>query len=228
MKFSIIVPTFNEKNIIEQLHQSLCPLIEGETDSVEIILTDGHSEDGTAGIAAGFGWITIDGERGRGRQMNAGAARARGEVLIFLHADTCLPVSALPMIRSALSDPETVGGNFRLKFAGKSREAEWLTRIYPLLRLGGMCYGDSGFFIRREIFTTIGGFRDYPLFEDCDLYRRLSRTGRFRTLPGVATTSSRRFEGRFLRTLRLWVTLQCLYWLGVSPHRLGKFYRAYR
>jgi rSAM/selenodomain-associated transferase 2 len=228
MKFSIIIPTFNEKNILSELRSSLRPLVESGTGGVEVILSDGHSEDGTPEIAASYGWRTIGGERGRGRQMNAGAALAQGEILVFLHADTQLPAAALTMISGALRDPRVVGGNFKLKFAGKSREAAWLTRIYPLLRLGGMCYGDSGFFIRREIFTAIGGFRDYPIFEDCDLYRRVSRIGEFRTLSGAATTSSRRFEGRFLRTLLLWITLQCLYWLGISPHRLGKFYRACR
>lgn len=228
MKFSIVIPTFNEKNILGELHESLRSLVESDRGSVEIIVTDGHSEDETAEVAASYGWRTIRAARGRGSQMNAGAAQARGEILIFLHADTRLPKTALPMIGAALRDPGTVGGNFKLKFAGKSREAEWLTCIYPFLRLGGMCYGDSGFFIRREIFSAIGGFRDYPIFEDCDLFRRVSRTGRFETLPGVATTSSRRFEGRFLRTLLLWVILQSLYWLGISPHHLGKFYRACR
>ena len=228
MKFSIVIPTFNEKNMMGELHESLQSLVESGQDSVEVIVTDGHSEDETVEIAASYGWRTIRAARGRGGQMNAGAARARGEILIFLHADTRLPETALPLIRAALHNPGTVGGNFKLKFAGMSREAGWLTSIYPFLRLGGMCYGDSGLFIRREIFSSIGGFRDYPIFEDCDLFRRVSRTGRFETLPGVATTSSRRFEGRFLRTLLLWVTLQTLYWVGISPHRLGRFYRACR
>ena len=91
-----------------------------------------------------------------------------------------------------------------------------------------MCYGDSGFFIRREVFEAVGGFRDYPIFEDCDLYRRMRSHGRFVRLEESATTSSRRFEGRFFRTLALWIFLQVLYWLGVSPRRLGDLYRAHR
>lgn len=232
MRFSIIIPTFNEREGLDSLHKSLERVIESSLhqghSSTEVIVADGGSDDGTSAIASSYGWRTLNARRGRGSQMNAGGAVARGEILIFLHADTHLPPGAGAAIGEALKNGSVIGGNFSLKFAGSSREARWLTRIYPLLRLGGMCYGDSGFFIRRETFTRIGGFRDYPIFEDCDIYRRLRQIGEFRTLPLAATTSSRRFEGRFIRTLLLWMTLQCLYWLGVSPQRLGRLYRARR
>ena len=224
MKFSIIIPTLNEEKILVRQWESLK---EFGVDA-EIIVADGGSSDGTLAIARRMGWEVVEAAKGRGQQMNAGAAIASAPVLIFLHADTILPVEASELISQALNDSEVVGGNFRLKFDGNRWESRWLTRIYPLLRLGGMCYGDSGFFLRREIFERVGGFRDYPIFEDSDLYRRIGRLGRFRMVDGVAKTSSRRFEGRFWRTLLLWVVLQILYWSGVPPRRLAEFYRVVR
>lgn len=113
-------------------------------------------------------------------------------------------------------------------FDGGTREAWLLTRIYPLLRLGGMCYGDSAIFIRRSVFERLGGYSDYPIFEDCDLYRRMRRVGKFVRLPALAVTSSRRFEGRFVRTFALWAMMQVLYWLGVDPNRLNRWYKPLR
>ncbi|MGH9800421.1 MAG: TIGR04283 family arsenosugar biosynthesis glycosyltransferase, partial [Blastocatellia bacterium] len=90
------------------------------------------------------------------------------------------------------------------------------------------CYGDSAIFVRRRVFEQLGGYRDYPIFEDCDLYRRMRRVGKFVRLPAAAVTSSRRFEGRFTRTFALWMTMQVLYWLGVDPHRLNRWYKPLR
>lgn len=224
MYFSIIIPTLNESSTIDELAESLSGL-EGD---FEVIVADGGSSDGTDGMAKRYGWRVIQSPRGRGQQMNCGAAPAAGEVLLFLHADTRLPVDALTMIQRMLADAQVSGGNFNLRFSGASREARLLTRIYPLLRLGGMCYGDSAIFVRREIFSKTGGYRDFPLFEDVDLYRRIKRTGKFVRIPAYAITSSRRFEGRFIRTFALWSLLQVLYWLGVSPCRLNRLYRPLR
>jgi GT2 family glycosyltransferase len=160
--------------------------------------------------------------------MNAGAALTRGETLLFLHADTCLPENALELIETAMQAPEVCGGNFSLRFAGATLSARALTRIYPLLRWLGLVYGDSAIFVRRRAFEAIGGYREVPLFEDCDLYQRLRRKGRFVRLQASAITSSRRFEGRFLRTFAFWAMMQVLYWLGVAPHRLARMYRIAR
>ena len=91
-----------------------------------------------------------------------------------------------------------------------------------------MCYGDSAIFVRREIFEELGGYRDYAIFEDCDLFRRLRRRGKFIRLQAKAVTSSRRFEGRFIRTFALWSVMQALYWLGVHPNLLNRLYRPLR
>ncbi len=221
---SIIIPTLHEATTIRRMAGAWRHLAR----EAEVIIADGGSADQTVAIAHECGLRVINAPRGRGSQMNAGARMASGEVFLFLHADTRLPAGALKLIAAALEDDDVCGGHFSLLFDGETWGARALTRLYPLLRLGGMCYGDSGFFVRRSAFATLGGFREIPLFEDCDLYRRLRRLGRFVRLKEKATTSSRRFEHRFLRTFALWAMLQVLYWLGVDPHRLNRLYRPAR
>lgn len=194
----------------------------------EVIVADGGSLDETPALAREAGFRVVDSVRGRGQQMNAGAREASGEILVFLHADTCIPENALAEIERSLSDPKVCGGNFSLIFDGTSWESRALTVIYPFLRLGGMCYGDSAIFVRRSVFEELKGYKDYPLFEDCELYQRMRRVGRFVRLPQNATTSSRRFQGRFLRTFALWSLLQSLYWIGVHPVRLNRLYKQAR
>jgi GT2 family glycosyltransferase len=167
--------------------------------------------------------------RGRGAQQKAAASRASGDVLWFLHADTIPGTGALEAIRSCLEDKTVAGGNFSLCFDGDRRSAHQLTEIYPWLRLLGLCYGDSGIFVRRSIYEKAGGFRDLPLFEDVDLVRRIRGVGAFRMLAEKLTTSSRRFENRnFALMFAEWTALQVLFWAGVSPHRLARFYKCIR
>jgi rSAM/selenodomain-associated transferase 2 len=220
MLISIIIPTLNEERIIRELAVSIA----GLPGNFEVIIVDGGSEDRTLELADECGLRAITAPRGRGTQMNAGAAGASGDVLLFLHADTRLPVDAFRQIELSLQDSRVSGGNFSLSFDGGTRAAKILTIIYPLLRLGGMCYGDSAIFTRRNIFESLGGYRDYPIFEDLDLYRRLNRAGKFKKLKATAITSSRRFEGRFIRTFTLWSILQLLYWFGVDPRKLYRIY----
>lgn len=224
MLISIIIPTLNEKATMRDLAASL-GWLRGE---FEVIVCDGGSVDETVEIARECGLRVITAPRGRGRQMNAGARAARGEALLFLHADTRLPEDALLLVAEALGAVKNCGGNFNLVFDGKTWESHVLTWIYPFLRLGGMCYGDSAIFIRREVFERLGGYSNYPIFEDCDLYRRMRRIGRFAQLPECATTSSRRFEGKFIRTFALWSLMQVLYWVGIDPNRLDRLYKPLR
>jgi rSAM/selenodomain-associated transferase 2 len=221
---SIIIPTLNEATTMRDLAASLGRL-RGE---FEVIVCDGGSADATVEMARQCGLRVIEAPRGRGPQMNAGAQLAKGETLLFLHADTRLPEDAPALIARALADEEVCGGNFSLIFGGGSRGARLLTRIYPLLRLGGMLYGDSAIFVRRAVFDRLGGYREFPIFEDCDLYRRMRRIGKFARLNARATTSSRRFEGRFIRTFALWSLMQVLYWLGVNPNLLNRLYKPLR
>ncbi|HEX4167035.1 MAG TPA: TIGR04283 family arsenosugar biosynthesis glycosyltransferase [Bryobacteraceae bacterium] len=222
MRISIIVPALNEQECITATLRSL-QLLEGEK---EIIVVDGGSRDETASLALAAGATVLAAPAGRGGQMHAGALAAAGDVFWFVHADTMPPPHALNEIRARLKDPSIAGGNFGLLFDGSSRSARQLTAIYPLLRLMGLCYGDSGIFVRREVYQQIGGFRPLALFEDLDLLRRLRRTGRFVHLPSKILTSSRRFEQRNFAAMWLhWTTLQVLYWCGISPNWLARRYR---
>jgi GT2 family glycosyltransferase len=161
--------------------------------------------------------------------MHAGACAARGRVLWFVHADTRPSVGCAARIEEASRDPSVVAGNFDVFFDGDTRAARFLTWLYPRLRRLGLRYGDSAIFVRREAYERVGGFRAFPVFEDLDLMRRLRKAGRVAHLPAVVTTSSRRFEGRsFLLTFARWSLLQMLYWLGVSPHTLGRLYAPVR
>jgi rSAM/selenodomain-associated transferase 2 len=222
---SIIIPALNEAGAIGETLDAAARV----GDEVEVIVVDGGSADGTAEVARAHGARVVTSARGRGAQMNAGALAARGDVLWFLHADTLAPADAAVCIARTLADPRAVGGNFRIRFDGDSGAARFLTWLYPRLRLLGLAYGDSGFFVRRAAYERAGGFKPFPIFEDLDLLRALWRQGRFVQAEACVVTSSRRFEGRsFVLTFARWSLLQCLYWLGVSPHTLARLYASVR
>lgn len=222
---SIIIPALDEAGAIGATLEAAAR-VKGD---VEVIVVDGGSADGTADAARARGARVITSARGRGAQMHAGALAARGEVLWFLHADTLAPADAAECIARALLTPGAVGGNFRVRFDGDSSSARFLTWLYPRLRLLGLAYGDSGFFVRRAAYERAGGFKPFPVFEDLDLLRALWRQGRFVQADACVVTSSRRFEGRsFALTFARWSLLQVLYWLGVSPHTLARLYAPVR
>ena len=222
---SIIVPTLNEAHSIGPTLDALADCARG----AEVIVADGGSEEGTVEIARGRGAKVVAAGRGRGLQMHAGACAARGVALWFVHADTRPAADCAARIEEALRDPSVVAGNFDIFFDGDTRAARFLTWLYPQLRRLGLCYGDSAIFVRRETYERVGGFRSFPVFEDLDLVRRLREVGRVAHLPAAVTTSSRRFEGRnFALTFARWSFLQLLYWLGVSPHALGRLYAPVR
>ena len=221
MRVSIIVPTLNEEAHIVETIRSL----ERLSGKREIIVVDGGSTDQTVALASARNVRVVRAPQGRGLQMHIGALEARGDVLWFIHADTIPSPTALEHIRNSLETKSTVGGNFDLLFDGPSRAARQLTAIYPLLRVLGLCYGDSGIFVRQDVYHQIGGFQALPVFEDLDLLRRLRRVGRFVHVNCRIVTSSRRFEHRNFALVWLrWTTLQLLYWCGVSPSRLARWY----
>ncbi len=222
MLVTIVIPALNEEEIIASTIRALQSL----DGSKEIVVVDGGSADQTAAIARSCGIRVIEAPPGRGQQMRAGAIGAEGDVLWFVHADTFPPECALHAIRDALADPSVVGGNMGVTFDGPSRAARCMTAIYPWLRVLRLCYGDSGIFVRREVYERLGGFRPVALFEDLDLLRRLRRAGRFVHLQPCMITSSRRFERRnFASMWAQWTALQVLYWCGVPPDTLARYYR---
>lgn len=221
LALSIIIPTLDEERSIGATLDALAR----EAEGVEVIVVDGGSGDGTIELVRSRGVKLIESGRGRGRQLDAGARAASGRALWFLHADTLPSAGFAKAIEEALRDSSVVAGNFDVYFDGGSRAARFLTWLYPQLRKLGLCYGDSGIFVRREAYRRVGGFRDFPIFEDLDLVRRLGKLGRVAHLRARVTTSSRRFEGRsFTLTFARWSFLQALYWLGFSPHTLARMY----
>lgn len=224
-RISVIVPTLNEARTLDATLDVLTQL----PGVVEVIVVDGGSVDKTVPIARRHGVRLLHAERGRGRQMHAGAQAARGDVFWFVHADTHPPPDAATEIETALARVNVSGGCFAVRFDSGSRQARFLERLYARLRRLGLCYGDATLFVRRGDYQRAGGFRPIPLFEDLELAGRLRQRGRFVCLKAAVVTSARRFEGRrFVPVLIWWMILQLLYWVGVSPHALARMYAPIR
>jgi len=220
---SIIIPVLNESQHLTVLLPALLRACPG----AEVIVADGGSTDDTRAVVARQPAARlVEGARGRARQMNAGAAVARGDVLLFLHADTWLPGGAPLAISVALRDPAVVYGRFDVRFDNP----RWPFRLIACLmnarsRLSGICTGDQAIFVRRQAFDRLGGFPDIPLMEDVAFARRLKRAGRLAGLRTRVTTAARKWEREgILRTILLMWALRFLYFVGVSPARLHAWY----
>lgn len=223
--FSIVIPVLNEGDrinaLIEHLHN------QGFESSYEIIVVDGDPQGGTVKAIQSEDVVTITTEKGRGRQMNAGAAMSSGDILIFLHVDTILPDGALNKISRALDKQDYVGGAFDLKIDSDRLFLRYISvRASLRSRWNRIPYGDQAIFMRKQYFDRIGGFKDIPLMEDVDLMRRIKKDGRkIHILPDKVTTSARRWQrdGALYTTVRNHI-LVVLFRLGVSPDRLAKYY----
>jgi rSAM/selenodomain-associated transferase 2 len=192
-----------------------------------VIVADGGSDDGTPQVAARAPDVRIlSSARGRARQMNAGALQARGDVILFLHADTRLPDRALEAVSAALADQHVVGGRFDVRFDSPRPVFRMIAFFMNLRsRLSGISTGDQAIFVRRSVFESIGGYPDIPLMEDIELCRRLKRYGRLAALRPRVTTSARKWEREgALRTMALMWALRFLYMVGVPPARLHRWY----
>lgn len=229
---SVVIPTLNEAEGIGATLAS----IRRQQGPWEVMVADGNSTDGTPGAVARVmpEATVIAAPLGRARQMNAGAADASGNVLLFLHADTHLPAGALDAVRQSLTDERIAGGCFRTAFdlddgaaafgpAGRAVMRLWEARLW--MRWHRLAFGDRALFVRRAAFEAIGGFPDQPLFEDLDFVRAVRGHGRFAFLDTAVTTSARRFRRhgavrQQLRNLGLWLGWNA----GVSPARLKRFY----
>jgi rSAM/selenodomain-associated transferase 2 len=221
MRVSVVIPTLNEEKNIRTTVEALKLVA-----PYEVVVVDGGSTDRTREICHSRGTTVLSSPGGRSRQMNEGARWARGDVLLFLHADTRLPSTALDDVRVALSDPQCVGGRFDVKLDNDQWMLGVIGRLISLRsRLTKVATGDQAIFVRREVFEKIGGYPDIPLMEDVALSRALKRAGRVACLKSRVITSARRWEMEGVwRTIFKMLALKLLYLLGVSPHRLKRFY----
>ncbi|MCX5830174.1 MAG: TIGR04283 family arsenosugar biosynthesis glycosyltransferase [Deltaproteobacteria bacterium] len=225
-RFSIIIPVINEEAVINSTIEHLETLKVSE--SMEIIVVDGDRSGKTIGAVRNGNVKTAVGEKGRGNQMNNGAAMARGDIVVFLHADTRLPPNALALMEGALSDPNCLAGAFDLAIDSGRPIYRLIAKIASFRsRFTRIPYGDQAFFFRRNYFQDIGGFANIPLMEDVEIMWRIKKRGeRIAIINRSVTTSARRWEkeGILLCTLRNWLLIS-LYFSGVSPERLSRFYK---
>ncbi len=221
-RISVIIPTLNEQHRVGMAIDSLNTAVD-----IDILVADGGSADATAAIAARHGARVCHAIAGRARQMNAGARRARGDILLFLHADTRLPSDWDYQVRCALGDRAVIAGAFSLGIDAPARKYRWIeTAANRRSRWLKLPYGDQAFFLRRQDFLKTGGYARLPIMEDFELMRRLGRQGRVVTLESQAMTSARRWDKLgALRTTLVNQKMVLGYLLGISPKTLTRWYR---
>ncbi len=225
MTISVVIPVVHEEALINDAIRRLEALPSGET--VEIIVVDGGADAKTLRAATSRRIKGIIAEKGRGKQMNAGAAAASGDVVIFLHLDTELPEDGFSLVSRAMEDGRFVGGAFDLAIADTGPAFRIIERVASFRsRMTRVPYGDQAIFLKRDYFLRMGGYREVPIMEDVDLMRRVKQHGdRICFIKRNVKTSSRRWrkEGIVACTLRNW-TIVLLYLLGVAPERLAAWY----
>ena len=220
---SIIVPTLDEETRIGAALSALAPL---RQRGAEVIVADGGSRDRTMEIARPLADRVIAAPRGRGAQMNAGAAAASGDVLLFLHADTTLPPEADTLILEGLRDSTWQWGRFDVRIEGLGPLLVVISGFMNWRSLTtGIATGDQAMFVTRGAFAAVSGFPDIPLMEDVELSKRLKRGSRPLCLAARVVASGRRFDERgAVRTILLMWRLRLEFWLGVSPATLARRY----
>jgi rSAM/selenodomain-associated transferase 2 len=216
---TVVIPAWNEEGLVARAVLSV-------RDEAEVLVVDGGSEDGTCAVAAAAGGQVVRAERGRGRQLDAGARQARGEWLVFLHADTRLEPGWAAELRALARQGCAVGGAFRFAVDAPGRGYRLLERAVALrCRMLRLPYGDQALFARREAYARAGGFPPLPLMEDVAFVSRLRRAGPFALLRARAFTSPRRWErGGLVRTTARNAWLLAQYGMGRPPERLARRY----
>jgi rSAM/selenodomain-associated transferase 2 len=222
---SIIIPARNEAENFSRILPGLLAV-----PGIEVLVVDGNSSDGTAATAEALGARVLRAYPDRASQMNIGAGAARGDILLFLHADTSLAPGFKQQVRGALGQPGVAAGAFRFAIAGPGWGLRLIEKIVNLrARFLQMPYGDQALFVRADLFASLGGFPSLPVMEDFEMVRRLKKRGRIAILSLAATTSARRWEK--LGALRTTLVNQAMvigYLLGVNPRKLAEWYRVKR
>ncbi|MFP4194840.1 MAG: TIGR04283 family arsenosugar biosynthesis glycosyltransferase [Desulfobacterales bacterium] len=223
---SVIVPVLGESEIIGQAARHFLSATGGV--NAEVIFVDGDPSGSSIKLVNSGNIRTLISPSGRGSQMNAGAEASAGRVLMFVHADTRLPEGAMEDALDVCRCPETAGGAFLLGIDSSKRGFRIIEAAANLrCRLTRIPYGDQAVFIKKSVFKTIGGYAEIPLMEDIEIMRRLKRKGlKIRLVKKAVYTSARRWkkDGLVYGTMRNNL-LSCLYYAGVKPEALKKFYK---
>lgn len=219
---SVIIPARDEAQTLPALLADLAPL---RAVGAELIVVDGGSSDATRALAAPHVDRLLEAEAGRARQMNAGAAVARGDYLWFVHADTRVAGESIRQLLALLAE-RPVWGRFDVRLSGRGFALRLIGAMISLRsRVTGVATGDQGIFVARATFAAVGGYADMPLMEDLELSRRLKRLARPRCLRPPLSTSSRRWERHGIwRTVLLMWRLRLAYYCGASPDQLAREY----
>ncbi len=222
MRFTVVIPALNEAAHIASAVAS--------AGTEPVIVVDAGSTDATAAIAREAGALVLSESGGRGAQQNSGATNAGTEALLFLHADSLLPVGWQDAAGQLLSRPDVALGAFSLSI-GNARPLEKMIEAVANVRSRALSlpYGDQALFLTQDMFSRLGGFRPIPVMEDFDLVVRARRLGRVQTLPQSVTTSNRRWrQVGALKTLLINQAMLAGWALDVPPDRLANFYRKVR
>ncbi|PKO31554.1 MAG: glycosyl transferase [Betaproteobacteria bacterium HGW-Betaproteobacteria-9] len=224
MRFSIIVPMVNEARGLPGLLARLSVLVR---QGCEVLIVDGGSDDGSVALAERAGFRVLPSPKGRARQMNLGAARSTGDVLLFLHADTLLPEGALANVRQTMLKTAALWGRFDVLIDGTHPMLRVIATLMNLRsRWTGIATGDQAIFVTRKAFHAVGGYPDQPLMEDIELSRRLRALARPACIHTPVLTSGRRWESRGVwRTIWLMWRLRWAYWRGTPAELLAQRYR---
>ncbi len=228
-RISVIIPTFNEVSEIATALSCLSSVDVDSAGDVEVIVVDGGSTDGTVDVVRSHGAKLLSSPPGRAGQMNAGAAAATGDVLLFLHADTRLPSGFAHHLRRTLDVSGAVAGAFEFGIDAAASGRASLRLVERLANFRSrrmqMPYGDEAIFVRVDAFHEMGGFPDLPIMEDFELMRRLRRRGRIAIVPLPAVTSGRRWLTQGVwRTTLINQAVIAGYYMGISPSRLARWY----